>query len=275
MDEYGFPDCMIQVPPEGYFHIYDKKFWNRASKGEWEKETFDFIKSQRGDHDVFIDLGASTGIFSLFAAKLGYEVHAYEPFLENALAFKAIILANKESNKHINVKRVAVGNYSGITPKEIASARDVITDISFTGFSKLQARKELQIVSFKDEVTFWKSLQGRKIIKFDIEGTEYSILKNRESVESLRGLKTKILLAFHPGGYRTHHFIYRNSLPILRYFTYKIFQMYNLYDAIIVWRNLKRLPCTVSTPAGRIIPNAIVFGYLLKKQHLEFIVSLG
>ena len=57
-------------------------------RGCYERPLFDFIVANVKPGDVFVDIGANVGQFSLLAASLGATVHAFEPSPDNMEALK-------------------------------------------------------------------------------------------------------------------------------------------------------------------------------------------
>ena len=81
-------------------------FWTK------EPETIEWIKSFN-PNDVFFDVGANVGVYSLFAASLYPEmtIWAFEPMKANYAA----LIQNIEMNRYHNIKafRQAIGNRTG------------------------------------------------------------------------------------------------------------------------------------------------------------------
>jgi FkbM family methyltransferase len=84
--------------------------YRAASFWDKEPETITWIKSF-DPHDVFFDVGANLGIYSLFAASLYPEmpIFAFEPMPENALAFMGNVKLNGFQNITLDAR--AVGSH--------------------------------------------------------------------------------------------------------------------------------------------------------------------
>ena len=74
-----------------------------------EPETLEWIRRYTTPGDVFWDIGANVGLYSLFAAKLGCHVWAFEPHLPNANKLFRNVVENELSGK-IKVIPIAVAN---------------------------------------------------------------------------------------------------------------------------------------------------------------------
>jgi len=93
----------IDTPMEKY---RAETFWTK------EPETIEWIKSFN-PNDVFFDVGANVGVYSLFSASLYPEmtIWAFEPMKANYAA----LIQNIEMNRYHNIKafRQAIGNRTG------------------------------------------------------------------------------------------------------------------------------------------------------------------
>lgn len=93
----------IDTPMEKY---RAETFWTK------EPETIEWIKSFN-PNDVFFDVGANVGVYSLFASSLYPEmtIWAFEPMKANYAA----LIQNIEMNRYHNIKafRQAIGNRTG------------------------------------------------------------------------------------------------------------------------------------------------------------------
>ena len=93
----------IDTPMEKY---RAETFWTK------EPETIEWIKSFN-HNDVFFDVGANVGVYSLFSASLYPEmtIWAFEPMKANYAA----LIQNIEMNRYHNIKafRQAIGNRTG------------------------------------------------------------------------------------------------------------------------------------------------------------------
>jgi FkbM family methyltransferase len=128
--------------------------------------------------DVFYDIGANMGFFSLIAAKLvgptGF-VNAFEPVAENAASIRENVQLNGFTN--INTCEVAVGSTSG-------QAELLLTD--WDGGSTLASssvkpsepvsRRNVRVVTLDDFIAE-KNLRPPNFVKIDVEGLELEVLQ--------------------------------------------------------------------------------------------------
>lgn len=159
-----------------------------ATSGLWEPQTLALLRQMLEPGDVFVDLGANIGFFSLFASKLvgpTGRVYAVEPAPET---YRALV-ENLERNGVANVvaKQVAAGAVRGE-----AVLRDVRGQYLRGAASIMRGPEE-----FTDE-TAWPPVTvsvapvtqivdsgdlGRvRLIKIDVEGAEVDVLTGLEDV---------------------------------------------------------------------------------------------
>ena len=75
--------------------FYPDEYYEAVGNDLWEPATVVFFERNCDRKTVLIDLGAATGVLSMFAAKLGAEVVAFEP---NPVAMSVL-----EKNIEINL----------------------------------------------------------------------------------------------------------------------------------------------------------------------------
>lgn len=165
--------------------------------GDYEPSLVNFLKASLNKGDVFIDLGANEGYFSVIASKLVGDsgiVYSVEPSKKNC----GILLENKKINNSNNiiVNEVAVGNKNEKKPFYICNSNEMLN----SAFHKKNSIYKLkEIICFgitKQEVTF-KTLDNivrnehknlRTVIKIDIEEYEYDLLINLKNYISKKNI---------------------------------------------------------------------------------------
>jgi FkbM family methyltransferase len=149
--------------------------------GEYEKHEIEFILKNLKKGDVFIDIGANIGLFTLNASKIVGEtgkVISFEAFYSNFLKLKK----HKEINHLRNVQlehlaisdtektlRIYLNNQeqnSGIASSYLENF-DIIENVKSTSLDHYAQEKFLEKISF---------------IKIDIEGGEYDALLGMKNV---------------------------------------------------------------------------------------------
>lgn len=155
-----------------------------------EPETVNFLLNFMIDGDIFYDIGSCVGQYSLLASYLYPKstIYAFEPHVKN---FKRII-DNIEINKSPNIVPVylALADKPGletfcINQKDIGTTGSQLYHLEGASYSyKIQVLTIDQISSVFD---------FPNIIKLDVDGIEYSILKGAEQTLKDPRLKGVIL----------------------------------------------------------------------------------
>ncbi len=166
--------------------------------GSYEKdETQNFIDLLK-DTEVFIDVGANMGYYSCIARSLNKKVLAVEPLWQNLQ-----YLFNNFSINHwadVEVYPVGLSDQPGLaTLYGVGTAASFIKD-----WAGKSTKKRMVPLSTLD-ILVAKRFIGKKIlIKIDVEGLEYSVLKG--AVETLSLLPPPMwiletsLIGYFPGG---------------------------------------------------------------------------
>jgi len=158
--------------------------------GHFEPGTEKFFGSLIEKDMTFIDVGANLGIYSLIAGRAGSTVYAYEPTPNIFRILKENIAANGfEVKGNIHPYNLAVAD----TEKRILFS--VYKGLSGHNnmFDDTADRIEVEAVSLDHHITAEKI----DIVKIDVEGAEYFVLKGMAEIIS-RNTDIKIILEFAP-----------------------------------------------------------------------------
>lgn len=153
----------LEFPPDFDFVAQDIQKY-----GFWERRTTEFIEDNLKPGQVFIDVGAQVGYYSILAARIGARVHAFEPSTANRKYLEKNIADNAAQN--ITVYPYALSDingsahlYNGKTPGE----------------NSLLGSGEGEIV---ETVRFDKLDITPDMIKIDVEGAEKQVLLGMSKV---------------------------------------------------------------------------------------------
>ncbi len=161
-------------------------------KGEYEKDEINFLKRTLKKGDVFIDIGANVGLYTVVAAKLvgtTGQVIAFEPSKREY----ELLQKNIKLNKLMNVKplKIAVSNHNGTAKFIVAGGKDTGTNTLASRFygnhiklDRVEDVPTYRLDDYVDQLNISK-LTG---IKIDVEGYD---------VFALEGMK-KTLQKFKP-----------------------------------------------------------------------------
>ncbi|MCX7729529.1 MAG: FkbM family methyltransferase, partial [Bacteroidia bacterium] len=152
----------IILPPKNNFEIEELYYL-----GFYEAGTLHVIKKILKQDDVFIDIGASVGLMSLYAAKLvgpKGKIWAFEPMQEMVLLIKKSAELNGYNN--IDIFECALGDKETILP--------IYTNRACP--SLIEKNNEIPThhvtVKILDKIIEEQKLENIKMIKIDVEGFE-------------------------------------------------------------------------------------------------------
>lgn len=180
-------------------------FLNNASlfsyfdKSSNERIFLTYILEHTSHDFVFYDLGANIGIFTLFFAKHGKEVVAFEPFPNNC---KVLLDNIKRNNLHnVRLHDIALSDRNGTAPLFFPDYAD--NDTSTSGLASLgkvttphdTASITVDLLTLDSAVEKY-DLPLPNAIKIDIEGAEYTALIGMK--ETLKKSRADLFIEVHP-----------------------------------------------------------------------------
>lgn len=148
---------------------------------EFEPIEFAFVWSSVSPSDVFFDVGANIGIYSLAASRLvgsSGNVHAFEPIEQTFKILEKNLALNKTQNVIANCMAVgeAVGNVEIFVNEE-----SVLTSIGQTKRGKVIDRKTVPVLTL-DKYAEEKNISEIDFLKIDVEGYEGQVLRGSEKL---------------------------------------------------------------------------------------------
>lgn len=163
--------------------------------GFWESWITTWVLNNVKQGDVFWDIGANTGYYSLLAYELGALVQAFEP---NPVYFK-MLNATKERRGikgSFRISETALSNYTGEATLHIPTELHGSASLSeiIPGYETTEVEVSVRPL---DDYTVGA---GRQILKIDAEGEEERILQGaRKFLDSTP--HRMVLLEYTPGAY--------------------------------------------------------------------------
>lgn len=163
-------------------NLYKDSVLSKIIYDGFEQEELNFVKSILKSGDVFIDIGANVGLFSLIASQcVGKEGHviAFEP----APTTFNRLLENQELNniKNIDARNIGLSNELGELNFYISdNGHDAWNSFAPGADNKLQKKIGVS-VSTLDHELFSVDKSKIKLVKIDVEGWEKFVLQGGEN----------------------------------------------------------------------------------------------
>ena len=173
-----------------------KAYWTRART---EKNEINWVLERLSDGMIFFDIGSNVGIYSISVAKKypKSRVYAFEPCKST---FK-ILLENIKINNVSNIiaENVALADYVGYAKLLINDQdRDGLNTIAKFAVhpdSKIIGAEDVRVITI-DEYLKKTGIENVDLIKIDVEGAEYMVLKG--AVELLSKANAPDILLEYP-----------------------------------------------------------------------------
>lgn len=158
----------------------------------FEKGDLSYILSKTRDDDIFFDIGANVGLFSLAIAKHNktIKVHAFEPIPLNASLFETSLHLNLLESVQIN--QTCLGDREGYIEFSVADD-SAYSSILATG-RKSEIRKLNVPITTLDKYLDMNSLGHIDIIKMDVEGAENLVLDGAKEIFNNASSKPRLVM---------------------------------------------------------------------------------
>ncbi len=180
--------------------------------------------------DVFYDIGANVGFFSIIAAKLvgeGGKVYAFEPGSENAKSIRH----NGELNNfnQIEVIEKAVSNTSGTGEFLLAKYSGGHALATADAPPDLAGKVTVNLVSIDDLIAS-EQIEPPNFVKIDVEGAELDVLKGM--TQTIKTYQPSVIYEVDDGDRAAYERKYQELANFFESFNYQVTQTENSYDTI-------------------------------------------
>jgi FkbM family methyltransferase len=213
--------------------FYPNEYYESVGNDVWEPATVSFFERNCDQNTLLIDVGAATGVLSMFAAKLGAEVISFEP---NPVAM-SVLKRNIEINgleASITAFSDAISDEDSVMKFSVGSNSNVLSPIVMHGMQNHE-ETDIKVRNIVDVVDHHRQKSSKKIVvKMDIEGAEYKILCNKSAVNEVRQSVSKMFISFHPGFNRPT----RIKNKYLNFATAKLRYVFVIGDHYKIFNNL-------------------------------------
>ena len=249
--------------------FYGEKFWEKIEKRQYEPDTLAFIENNIDSSTVFLDVGAANGAMTLLAANLNSNVFAFEPNPLMAKVIRENLFLNPRLSNLVNLRNEAISSGSGEIRFQIGADSRILSSIVFGADIP---GKIIKVRALSEVLESVRLVYPNKkiVIKMDIEGAEWKILKNKKSLQALLTHNVLLLLAVHPGFYRPPIL----NVPVISRVTIEIHRFRNFLESIRTFRNLNKLAKIFRTNLNPVV-SSVKFALLIEAGYHEFIINFG
>ncbi len=223
----------------------NKVAWEYINSGLWEKATFDILDFFTTENSIVIDLGAWSGVISLYLANKIKKAYAIDP---DPICFKELrknISLNPTFETKIITHQVAISDKK---EKVKLSARTTYGQSSSSILSRkrdLENSFEISSISLLDFIVH-EQINKVDFIKMDIEGAEFKVLPNIGIALSKMDYPT-LFISFHYGFLKENIYTQKISSIFINKLILKIEKITRLnvfkikIDALIckLWKDLE------------------------------------
>ena len=211
------------------------KFNNAESSPELGLGTYEVpIQNIFAQHlkagDVFYDIGANVGFFSIVAAKLVGDtgkVYAFEPGEENAKAVRHNAQLN-DFNR-IEVIEKAVSHTSGSGQLLLAKYSGGHALATADAPPDLAGQVTIDLVSIDDLIAS-KQIEPPNFVKVDVEGAELDVLKGM--IQTIKTYQPTVIYEVDDGDRAAYERKYQELADFFESLNYRVTQTENSYDTI-------------------------------------------
>ena len=180
--------------------------------------------------DVFYDIGANVGFFSIIAAKLVGDkgkVYAFEPGEKNANSIRHNARLNNFN--HIEVIEKAVSHTSGEGQLLLAKYSGGHALATADAPPDLAGEVTVDLVSI-DDLIAQNKIAPPNFVKIDVEGAELDVLKGM--TETIKTARPAIIYEVDDGDRTAYERKYQELADFFKPFDYQVTQTENSYDTI-------------------------------------------
>lgn len=165
--------------------------------GVFDEAGINFIKNNLKKDDVFMDIGANIGCYTLIAAKLvgsGGKVYSFEPVSDVYERLRLNISLNRFKN--VTAEKKAVSETKGQLKLYVSSAGNTGMSGIFHHDSESGKTENVEAVTLDEYITA-HGIKRLDVVKIDIEGSELYALKGME--KTLAELKPILIVEISNG----------------------------------------------------------------------------
>jgi len=237
--------------------FYGDSFWEKIENGSYEPDTMNFIDFFVNKETDFIDIGVANGAISIISGLQGARVLGFEAMP----GICGVAMRNIELNKltsFVEIRNKAISSRGGVMQLANASDPTILSSITFSGLEDQQL--EIQVESLISVINEFHSRNKDLVIKIDIEGAEWRLLGDPQTIETLKAHKALVLLALHPGFHRPFRNLPIGLTPLSKYFWHiqNAVECFKIFKNVAAKGNILRTNFDAVRSPKRIV--ALMFG---------------
>jgi len=189
------PETIYTTSSGACFYISRYSYVERLiQKGEFEKTRAAFLREILARGDVFLDIGANIGFFTVLAAQCGASVKAFEPDPLNYRRLLRNIKLNGLNSAQVETRPWGVGRESG----KALLHRPLTDNYGMSSIVSNQSPDGMGVpVRRLDDLV--SSFDSRYVIKVDVEGAELQVLQGAMGVLPQMKVGSLWLVEVHRG----------------------------------------------------------------------------
>lgn len=194
-------DRLYENPEGERFWINPYSFVERCiGEGGFEKTRAAYLRNLLNENDVFIDIGANIGLYTVLAARRGALVIAFEPDPFNYKRLVRNIGLNRFRENQVTLHSCALGKETG----EVTLRRPLNNNYGMASMVTRHAPDGVEVPLRRLDDLLKVSGQ-RYIVKMDVEGAELQVLEGaRASLEKMREGSLWLVEIHQPDGVEVH-----------------------------------------------------------------------
>jgi len=198
-------------------------------------EIIDNLKKHLKPKGVFIDVGSCIGYYSAIASKIvgdSGQVHCFEPFPKSTEIIRSMINKNPKSNIILNDFALSDEDGTAIFYNE---GQSLLRPNSKVNRHKNQSSKGKITVRTKrlDDYLEEKGIDNVSLIKIDVEGYEYCVLKGMRGFFEKSNNRPPIICEVVPDFYKQAGLSLNDLENFMRSYNYEAYNIFNQKKRVV------------------------------------------
>lgn len=194
-------------------------------RGDFERNELAFFEQNLKKGNIFIDIGANVGLFSLLASEKGCQVYSFEPTPKTFDRLNENVDLNNYTN--IQTFNIALSNTKGETSMNVAENgmdawNNLSTEANEDGFIKVKIKTDT-LDNFIQ--SHFPEFNQEIIIKMDVEGWEKFVITGGK--KSLKNGKFLLMIEFNDENFLKNDYSGQEIISMMSELDYSFFEWKN------------------------------------------------